>query len=52
MAKQASDQSGVAFFGCAIVGLGFGLLFDNPGVGVVLGAGVGFLVMAVLRSRK
>lgn len=50
--KQASYQaSGTAFIGCMITGVGLGLVFDNPGAGAVLGTGVGFLVMSIMRSR-
>lgn len=53
MAKNSNEQaSGLAFVGCIITGVGLGLVFDNPGAGSVLGTGVGFVVMAIMRSRK
>lgn len=53
MAKH-SDQSasGAALTGCIITGVGLGLVFDNPGAGAVLGTGVGFIVMSIMRARK
>lgn len=53
MAKQTQkyESGGIAFVGCTVVGVGLGLLFDNPGAGAVIGVGAGFLVMSLLRSR-
>lgn len=53
MAKQTNSYtaSGTAFIGCIITGVGLGLVFDNPGAGAVLGTGVGFLVMSIMRAR-
>lgn len=54
MAKQTNSYaaSGTAFIGCVITGVGLGLVFDNAGAGSVLGTGVGFLVMSIMRSRS
>lgn len=51
MAKQNYQASGAAFMGCAVLGVGLGMLFDNVGAGSVIGVGVGFLVMAMLRRK-
>jgi len=53
MAKQTNSYaaSGTAFVGCIVTGVGLGLVFDNTGAGAVLGVGVGFLVMSIMRSR-
>lgn len=42
--------SGSAFMGCIILGVGIGLLFEQAGAGAVIGTGLGFLVMSVMRS--
>ena len=53
MAKQtnAYGASGAAFMGCVTLGVGLGLLFDNTGAGAVIGTGIGFLVLSIMRSR-
>jgi len=53
MAKksQAYTASGAAFVGCIILGTGLGMAFDNAGIGAVIGTGVGFLVMSIMRAR-
>jgi hypothetical protein len=52
MAKQTKNYaaSGSAFFGCMILGVGVGALFDSAGAGWLIGTGIGFLVMAFLRA--
>ena len=50
--NNVSEIAGIAFVGCVIVGTGLGLLMDNVSVGSVLGVGVGFLVMALVRATK
>lgn len=35
----------------AVLGLGTGMLFKNPGVGAVIGAGVGLVVRALVVNR-
>ncbi len=57
MAKSSSKgiyaASGPAFFGCMLIGTGIGYAFDpkQAGIGWIIGTGVGFLVMAVMRYR-
>lgn len=43
---------GLVFVACMFVGGGLGLLFDRPDVGGAIGMGVGFLAMALLKSRE
>jgi len=53
MAKNKDNgEASAALVGCAVLGVGLGLAFDNVAAGSVIGAGVGFLIMAMLRSRK
>lgn len=42
------ERGGIAFVGCAVLGVGIGMLFNNAGAGSMLGVGTGFLVMAFL----
>jgi hypothetical protein len=53
MAKksQSYTASGTAFIGCILVGTGLGMAFDSTGVGAVIGTGVGFVVMSIMRAR-
>ena len=36
--------------GAPVIGLGIGMLFGNPGVGVILGAGAGAVLRAVTKG--
>jgi hypothetical protein len=45
------ERGGVAFVGCIVLGVGIGMLFDNPGAGSLIGVGVGFLAMALFGKR-
>lgn len=38
-------MGGTVFVGCTLIGLGIGLLFGQPGPGVLIGIGVGFVLM-------
>ena len=55
MAKKSErdyNSGGVAFMGCIILGLGLGAWFDHTIAGLFVGAGVGFIAMALFtRSR-
>lgn len=58
MAAKKEDHSyergGVAFVGSILLGLGFGWLVSPEFIvqGALIGAGVGFILMALLRDRK
>jgi len=52
MSKQSYQASGEAFVGCVILGVGLGMVFDNTGAGSVIGTGIGFLVMSLMRAKK
>jgi hypothetical protein len=40
------------FTGFMFVGIGAGIAFDKPEVGVLIGIGLGFIAAAVYRSEK
>lgn len=48
-AHEVAALSGAA---CAVLGLGAGMVTNRPGIGAVLGAGVGLLVRAVTVARR
>ena len=52
MYKESKNMevSGVAFVGCIVVGVAFGMLLGWVAVGALFGVGIGFIVMAILRS--
>lgn len=53
MAKKVDDSaSGLAFVGCVIAGVGIGVATENPGAGAMIGTGVGFLIMSIMRSNN
>jgi hypothetical protein len=55
MAKSTNTQNnigGLTFVGCMMVGIGVGVLVNQAGAGTLIGLGVGFLAMALLRNKK
>ena len=53
MARKESNgygSGGIAFVGCILVGVALGMLYGQTAVGSVLGVGVGFIVMALIRA--
>jgi len=47
--RDEYESGGVAFIGCILIGIGVGLFYDHVAVGTLIGTGVGFVVMALLR---
>lgn len=46
--KMKKKQSGdYLFVGCFFIGLGIGIFFHNPAVGVMMGLGTGFIAKYV-----
>lgn len=56
MAKDTKSYSGgaggPAFVGSMIAGFGIGLAYNNPGVGFIIGFGVGFILMAFINRKS
>ena len=50
--KRDKDPGGLLFVGALFVGLGIGMYFGRPDVGVLVGLGVGFLLMAIYHLLK
>ena len=52
--KKKEDISGIFIPAGALLGVGIGLAFGNPGAGVLIGLGTGFLLMAIVKliTRK
>ena len=50
--KKEKDPGGLLFVGALFVGLGIGMYFGRPDVGVLTGLGVGFLLMALYHLLK
>jgi len=52
--KKKEDVSGIAFVGALFIGMGLGMFYGNIAVGTLIGLGVGFLLMALIRvmSKK
>jgi len=48
---KKSGLSGFVFIGCIIVGLGCGLAFDLMPGALIIGVGVGFLGMGIVRYK-
>ena len=54
MNNSSEDNSigGLVFVACMFIGAGIGMLFNETAAGGAIGMGIGFLIMAILRSRK
>lgn len=53
MAKDKFHAStGILFPACLFLGLGIGMVFGHAGVGVILGMGIGFIAMALVRVKS
>lgn len=50
--KEKHSGAGLSFVACMFIGAGIGLLFDRPEVGGCIGIGVGFLLMAIIRTKE
>ena len=48
--EKGYESGGIAFIGCIILGVGFGVLYNSLVVGTLFGVGGGFIVMALLRA--
>ena len=49
--KKYGALRGLLFPASMFFGLGIGLAFGNPGVGVLIGMGAGFLLMGLVRTK-
>jgi len=50
--KKDKDPGGLFFVGSLFVGLGIGMYFGRPDVGVLTGLGVGFILMGLYYLLK
>ncbi|NDC42045.1 MAG: hypothetical protein EBZ77_10930 [Chitinophagia bacterium] len=48
--ERVENISWVAFIGFMFLGMGIGACFNQPGIGMLIGMGVGYLAEAVLTS--
>jgi Na+-transporting NADH:ubiquinone oxidoreductase subunit NqrD len=49
--KKYKDISGLVFVGCVVIGMGISFAINTMPVGLFIGVGVGFLMMALIRHR-
>lgn len=47
--QDSSSVIGLVFVGCLLVGIGLGILYHQVAVGVLVGLGVGFISMGLLK---
>jgi len=50
--KIKSAFSWPVYIGCMLIGTAIGILYGNPGVGILIGMGVGFISAAIIRNVK
>jgi hypothetical protein len=48
--NRGYESGGVAFAGCIVLGTGIGMAADHTLAGLIIGAGAGFIVMAIFRA--
>lgn len=48
--SKGNEIGGIAFIGSIFVGVGLGILYNHPAIGTLLGIGVGFILMALIRA--
>lgn len=44
--------SWAAFLGCMFIGMGIGMIFDQAGVGMIIGMGAGYLAEGIIEGMK
>lgn len=49
---RRAQLAGGIFFGCLLLGIGIGSLFDHAGAGTLIGLGSGFLLSALATSFR
>jgi Na+-transporting NADH:ubiquinone oxidoreductase subunit NqrD len=49
--KKSKEIGGLVFVGCIVIGMGISLATHTMPVGLFIGLGAGFLMMALIRHR-
>ena len=49
--RKYKDVSGLVFIGCVVTGMGISFATNTMPVGLFIGVGIGFLMMALIRHR-
>ena len=49
--KRRDDISGLVFVGCIVIGMGISFATQTMPVGLFIGLGIGFIMMALIRHR-
>lgn len=47
-----STLSWSAYIGCMFVGMGVGAIFNEAGIGTLIGLGVGFIASAIIERKE
>lgn len=50
--KTDNKTAGLVFVGCIMAGSGLGTAFGRPDIGSLVGVGIGFVLMALVRRKK
>ena len=50
--NENNKISGIIFVGFMFIGMGIGIAMDEPGVGMFIGMGAGFIASAIYSSEK
>ncbi len=50
MGSPLKSLGGFLFVACMFIGMGIGMVFNSPGIGCLIGMGIGFIVMGLLMS--
>lgn len=49
--KRRKKMSDLVFIGCIIIGLGISIATNTMPIGIFIGLGIGFILMALIRYR-
>lgn len=50
--SETHDASSYLFVGCLFLGMAVGAFLEDPGVGLMGGMGVGFIISSIYRTEK
>ena len=49
--SEGKKYGSLVFVGCILICMGIGLAFNRPDIGVIIGVGVGFFLMAIINAK-
>ena len=50
--KHNDVLSWAVFMGCMFIGMGIGMIFDQAGIGMIIGMGAGYIAEGIIESLR